>query len=139
MSFARKLRLSVGKDLKMQKKKQNHRVSFLPSLTGREGEGLLVFVYITAKNKSEAKKIGMVLLQERLAACVNIFDKMSSMYWWKGKIEEANETVLIAKTTKKLFPKLSTKVKAIHSYSVPCILQLEVKDGNKEYVEWLLA
>jgi periplasmic divalent cation tolerance protein len=77
-------------------------------------------------------------LQERLAACINIFDKMSSMYWWEGKIEEANETVLIAKTTKKLFPKLSKKVKSIHSYSVPCILQLEVKGGNKEYVKWLL-
>src|ERR1039458_6265175 len=98
----------------------------------------IVFAYITTKNKTEAKKIGKVLLQERLAACINIFDNMSSIYWWEGKIEEANETVLIAKTTKKLFPKLSKKVKSIHSYSVPCILQLEVKDGNKEYVKWLL-
>src|ERR1035437_875391 len=97
----------------------------------------IVFAYITTQNKSEAKKIGKVLLQERLAACVNIFDQMSSMYWWEGKIEEANETVLIAKTTKKIFPKLSKKVKSIHSYSIPCILQLEVKDGNKEYLKWL--
>src|ERR1035437_3596246 len=97
----------------------------------------IVFAYITTKNKPEAKKIGKVLLQERLAACINIFDGMSSMYWWKEKIEEANENVLIAKTTKKLFSKLSKKVKSIHSYSVPCILQLEVKDGNKEYVKWL--
>ena len=99
----------------------------------------IVFAYITCKNKSEAKKIGKILLQAKLAACVNIFDNMESMYWWKGKIESANETVLIAKTTKKLFPKLSKKVKSIHSYSVPCILQLEVKDGNKEYVNWLLS
>jgi periplasmic divalent cation tolerance protein len=99
----------------------------------------IIFAYITTKNKSEAKKIGKILLQERLAACINIFDKMSSMYWWEGKIEEANETVLIAKTTKKLFPKLLNKVKSIHSYSVPCILQLEVKDGNKEYVKWLMS
>lgn len=104
----------------------------------------IVFAYVTTKNKSEAKNIGKVLLQERLAACINIFDNMSSMYWWKGKsdsyrIEEANETVLIAKTTKKLFPKLSKKVKSIHSYSVPCILQLEVKDGNKEYMKWILG
>ena len=97
----------------------------------------IVFAYITTQNKSEAKKIGKVLLQERLAACVNIFDQMSSMYWWEGKIEEANETVLIAKTTKKIFPKLSKKVKSIHSYSIPCILQLEVKDGNKEYLNWI--
>ncbi|MFI5163743.1 MAG: divalent-cation tolerance protein CutA [Bacteroidia bacterium] len=98
----------------------------------------IVFAYITTKNKSEAKKIGKVLLQERLAACVNIFDNMASLYWWKGKIEEANETVLIAKTTKKLFPKLSAKVKSLHSYSVPCILQIPITDGNKEYVKWLM-
>ena len=98
----------------------------------------IVFAYIAVKNKSEAKKIGKVLLQERLAACVNIFDNMESLYWWKGRIQNQKETVLIAKTSKKLFPKLSKKVKAIHSYSVPCILQLEVKDGNKEYVGWLL-
>lgn len=101
--------------------------------------GPLVFSYIVCKNKSEAKKIGKILLQERLAACVNIFDNMNSMYWWGGKIEEANETVLIAKTTKKLFPKLSKKVKSVHSYEVPCILQILVTDGNKEYVNWLLA
>ena len=98
---------------------------------------LLVFAYITTQTKSEAKKIGKVLLQEKLAACVNIFDKMISMYWWEGKMKKTNETVLIAKTTKNKFSKLSERVKEIHSYSCPCILQLEVKDGNKEYVKWL--
>ncbi|MBI4929417.1 MAG: divalent-cation tolerance protein CutA [Bacteroidetes bacterium] len=98
----------------------------------------IIFAYIICKNKSEAKKIGRVLLEEKLAACVNIFDHMQSLYWWKGKIEEANETVLIAKTTKKLFQKLSAQVKSIHSYSVPCILQIPIADGNKEYVKWLL-
>jgi len=98
----------------------------------------IIFAYITCKNKSEAKKIGKVLLKERLAACVNIFDNMHSMYWWKGKIEEVNETVLIAKTTKKSFRKLSARVKQLHSYESPCILQLEVKDGSKEYINWLL-
>ncbi|MEK6615202.1 MAG: divalent-cation tolerance protein CutA [Bacteroidota bacterium] len=98
----------------------------------------IIFAYITAKNKSEAKKIGRVLLEARLCTCVNIFDKMNSMYWWEGKIEEANEAVLIAKTTKKLFKKLSAKVKSIHRYSCPCILQIEISDGNKEYVQWLM-
>lgn len=98
----------------------------------------IVFAYITCKNKSEAKKIGRTLLEDRLCACINIFDNMNSLYWWKGKIEEANETVLIAKTTKKLFPKLSEKIKSIHSYSCPCILQIPVTDGNKAYIEWLI-
>lgn len=97
----------------------------------------IVFSYIVCKNKAEAQKIGKLLLKERLAACVNIFDKMNSMYWWKGKIEEANETVLIAKTTKQLFSKLSKRVKEVHSYEVPCILQIPVSDGNKAYVNWL--
>lgn len=99
----------------------------------------IVFSYIICKNKAEAKKIGKILLQDRLAACVNVFDNMDSMYWWKGKIEVANESVLIAKTTRKLFSELSKKVKSIHSYKVPCILQLEVKDGNKEYIDWLTS
>ena len=99
----------------------------------------IVFAYIITPSKAEAKKIGKVLLQSRLAACVNIFDKMESMYWWKGKIQNDKEVVLIAKTTKKLFPRLSKKVRSIHSYSVPCILQLEVKDGNKEYIKWLMS
>ena len=114
-------------------KKEN----YFPFPLRRVGDRLVV-AYITTKTKSEAKKIGKALLGARLCACVNIFDKINSMYWWKGKIEEANETVLIAKTTKKLFGKLSQKVKSLHSYSCPCILQLEVKDGNKEYVKWLL-
>ncbi|TAL62633.1 MAG: divalent-cation tolerance protein CutA [Bacteroidetes bacterium] len=98
----------------------------------------IIFVYIVCQDKPEAKNIGKILLQERMAACVNIFDKMNSMYWWKGKIEEANETVLIAKTTKKQFPKLSKKIKTIHSYEMPCILQIPVTGGNKKYVNWLL-
>ncbi len=98
----------------------------------------IIFAYITCKNKSEAKKIGKVLLREKLCACVNIFHEMNSIYWWKGKIEEANESVLIAKTTKRKFKKLSARVKELHSYECPCILQLEVTDGNKEYVKWLL-
>lgn len=117
-------------------------IAFYPLAEGGKGRNFfkmskIVYAYITCKNKSEAKKIGKILLQERLAACMNILDNMTSIYWWEGKIQEENETVLIAKTTKKLFPKLSKKVKSIHSYKVPCILQIPIADGNKEYVKWL--
>lgn len=98
----------------------------------------IIFAYITTKNKVEARKIGSVLVKERLCACVNIFSKMSSIYIWKGKIEEANESVLIAKTTKKLFPKLSARVKQLHSYDCPCILEIEIGRGNKKYLQWLI-
>jgi periplasmic divalent cation tolerance protein len=97
----------------------------------------IIFVYIVCKNKAEAKKIGSSLVKERLAACVNIFDKMYSVYWWKGRMEHTSETVLIAKTTKQLFDRLSKKVKSIHSYSMPCIVRLDIAAGDRNYFKWL--
>ena len=99
----------------------------------------IIFAYITTQNKTEAKKIGSALVKERLCACVNIFSDMNSIYWWKGKMEEANEAILIAKTTKNKFSKLSARVKQLHSYECPCILQIDITDGNKEYVDWLIS
>ena len=99
----------------------------------------IIFTYITCKNHSEAKKIGNALVKERLCACVNIFPEMNSIYWWKGKMEEANETVLVAKTTKSKFKKLSARAKELHSYECPCILQINITDGNKEYMNWLIS
>jgi len=97
----------------------------------------LNIVYITAKDKEEARKIGRELVETRLAACVNIIDNMNSMYWWEGRLQDDNETVLIAKTKESLVPELIKKVKALHSYSCPCIVSLPILDGNKEYLDWL--
>lgn len=94
-------------------------------------------IYITAKNKDEARRIGGELVKERLAACVNILDNMNSMYWWEGKVQDDNETVLIAKTRESLVKELIAKVKSLHSYSCPCIISLPILDGNKEYLTWL--
>ena len=99
----------------------------------------IIFSYIVTKNKLEAKKIGEALLKNRLAACIHVFNTIESMYWWKGKIQASSETVLIAKTTKSMFPKLCKQVKLLHSYSCPCIAQLEVSNTNNEYKRWLLA
>lgn len=96
-----------------------------------------ILVYITTKNKAEAKKIGKILVFSRLAACVNIIDKMNSIYWWNNKIEESKEAILIAKTSNFLFGKLVKKVKSIHSYSCPCIVALPIINGNKEYLKWI--
>ena len=97
----------------------------------------LNIVYITAKDKEEARKIGRELVETRLAACVNIIDNMNSMYWWEGEIQDDNEAVLIAKTKESLVPELIKKVKSLHSYSCPCIVSLPILDGNKEYLDWL--
>lgn len=99
----------------------------------------LRFVYITTKDKVEAKAIGSALVQEKLAACVNIVDGMESLYWWNGKVESDNETILIAKTTGEQMESLTDRVKELHSYDVPCVITLTINDneGNSDYLNWL--
>ena len=92
------------------------------------------FCYITTSSKDEARAIGRTLVEKRLAACVNILDGMESMYWWEGKIESGHETVLIAKTERRLMDRLIATVKAVHSYSVPCVVSLPIEEGNPDYL-----
>ena len=97
----------------------------------------LNLIYITAKDKGEARKIGRELVENRLAACINIIDNMNSIYWWEGKIQDDNEVILIAKTKESLVPDLIEKVKSMHSYKCPCIVSLPILNGNKDYLEWI--
>lgn len=94
-------------------------------------------VYITAKNKEEAKRIGKAVVEGRLAACANIIDNMNSIYWWKDKIEYDNEAILIVKTKEALVAELIEKVKALHGYECPCIVSLPILAGNQPYLEWI--
>ncbi len=96
-----------------------------------------VFAYITAGSRDEALRIGRRLVEERLAACVNILDGMTSVYRWEGAVEEAGEAVLIAKTRADLFERLAARVRALHSYDVPCVVELTVGRGNPAYLAWL--
>ena len=96
-----------------------------------------VMGYITTPNQKEAKKLGGLILKERLAGCVNIVPEIKSMYWWNGKIENQNEVVLIVKTRQLLAKKLIDFVKKHHEYNVPCINILPIIDGNPDYFRWL--
>ena len=96
-----------------------------------------VFAYITAGSRDEARRIGRALVEERLAACANIFDGMTSIYRWQDAIEVADETVLIAKTRAELFDRLAARVRELHSYEVPCVVELTVGRGNPAYLDWL--
>lgn len=100
----------------------------------------LRLAYITTKNKEEAKKIGRFLVEEELAACVNIIDGMESIYRWEDQIVEDQECVLIAKTHYSKMKTLTNKVKAMHSYDCPCIVSITLteNEGNKEYLSWLI-
>lgn len=100
----------------------------------------LRLVYITTSNKQEAKSIGRTLVEEKLAACVNIVDGMESIYRWEGEIVEDKETILIAKTPYHNVKELTDRVKQLHSYDCPCVisLQLTEQEGNEEYQHWLI-
>ena len=96
----------------------------------------MIFIYITCRDKKEAGKIGFHLVKKRLAACCNIFP-IDSIYWWRGKIIKDREVVLIVKTLKKNFKKIEKEVKKLHSYVIPCILEIPIKKGSLEYLKWL--
>jgi len=98
---------------------------------------MYIVVLITAPSAQKAKEIAEFILLKKLAACVNIIPKVDSLFWWQGKIDKAKELLLIAKTQKKLFPKLVKAVKLKHPYKVPEIIALPIISGNKEYLEWI--
>ncbi len=93
-------------------------------------------VYIMAGDEQEANKIARALVDEKLAACVNYFP-VRSVFRWDGKVEETPEVSLIAKTRAELFPQLMARVKEMHSYTVPCIVEWAIENGNPEYLNWI--
>jgi len=97
----------------------------------------LCWCYITAGSLEEAKNIGKKLVEQNLAACVNLFENMTSIYNWEDKLEEAQEVVMIAKTRKTLMPKLIETVNSLHNYGCPCILELPIQGGNPEFLSWI--
>ena len=92
---------------------------------------------MTAGDKDEARAIGKVLVELRLAACVKILEGMTPLYSWEGRLQEDHEVVLIAKTTADQFEALKTKVAALHSYDCPCILGFPVAEGHPPFLEWI--
>lgn len=96
-------------------------------------------IYITTDGPEEARTIGRALVEARLAACANILDPMTSIFRWDGKVQEGQETVLIAKTTAALVDALTEKARALHSYDCPCIVALPVEGGNPEFLRWIAA
>lgn len=86
---------------------------------------------------NEIDKIAEGILTEKLAACVNIISKISSIYWWEDKINKDEEAILFIKTKSAIIPALINKIKEIHSYQVPEIIVLNITDGNPDYFKWI--
>ena len=94
-------------------------------------------VLVTCGSEEEALKIARSLVEERLAACVNLVSPVRSIYRWEGKVWDEKEWLLIIKTQKQRFEEVEKKVKALHSYSVPEIIGLPIIEGASSYLEWL--
>lgn len=95
-------------------------------------------VLVTCANDKEAKRIARAVVEERLAACVNILPgAVESIYRWKGKVESAREKLLVIKTSKKSLAKLEAAVKRLHSYDVPEFVALSIGAGARAYLAWL--
>jgi len=94
-------------------------------------------VYITAADGEEARRIARAVVEERLAACANVLSGHRAFYWWQGKLEEGEEGALVVKTRRALLDALTARVKALHSYTVPCLVALPIVAGNPDYLRWL--
>ncbi len=100
---------------------------------------MYIVIFVTASNKREAQKIAAGLIKQRLAACVNIMDKVDSVFFWEGRIQKAKESLLIIKSKKEKMSKVIKLVKSLHSYKVPEIIALPVIAGDKPYLRWIDA
>jgi len=96
-----------------------------------------IIVLVACGSEEEAIKIAQSLIEERLAACVNLVSPVRSIYRWEGKICDEKEWILIIKTQKQRFEELEKKVKSLHSYSVPEIIGLPIIEGSSSYLDWL--
>ena len=96
-----------------------------------------VFLYLTAETRKDAETLGRTLVEERLAACVNILGNISSYYWWDGEVQQGAETALIAKTRADLAGAVTDRIRELHGYDCPCVVSLPVVGGNPDFLSWL--
>jgi periplasmic divalent cation tolerance protein len=95
-----------------------------------------IIVLITASSGDEAARIGKALVDEHLAACVNVIPSVRSFFFWEGTTQDAHELLMLCKSRKHVLEKLIHRVKALHSYSVPEIIALPVAGGSEDYLAW---
>ncbi|MDR2726486.1 MAG: divalent-cation tolerance protein CutA [Deltaproteobacteria bacterium] len=100
---------------------------------------MALFVYVTAPDAACAETIGRMLLERRLAACVNILPGVRSLYWWNGVIESDEEAAFIAKTEPDRFEALAEAVRAAHPYQCPCVVALPVDRATPDFLDWIVA
>src|SRR5580704_194349 len=95
-------------------------------------------IFVTAGSEEQAVAIARALVDERLAACVNIVGPVRSIYRWHDKVEDDREYLLIIKTRATLYMKVETRVREMHTYEVPEVLSLQADRGSPPYIQWML-
>lgn len=98
---------------------------------------MFIIIFITTAHKKEARRIAKALLENKLAACVNIIPEIGSLFWWQAKIDSASEVLLVIKSKKTKLTQIIKLVKSLHSYEVPEIIALPIIGGYKPYLRWL--
>ena len=96
-----------------------------------------ILVLTTAGSNDEARRIASALVERRQAACVNIIKGVESIYRWQGKTEEAQEWMLLIKTTAAAFDSVCKTVRELHSYELPECICLEITAGSPDYLKWI--
>lgn len=105
--------------------------------TPRSGTARVLAVFVTCPNRRVAETIGRTLVEERLAACANIIPGLTSVYRWQGKICRDQEVLALLKTRRSCFPRLASRVRELHPYTVPAIVALPVALGSPAYLAWV--
>jgi periplasmic divalent cation tolerance protein len=96
-------------------------------------------VFTTTGTQEEARKIAHALVERKLAACVNIVPQVESVYRWEGKVEQAQEWLLLIKTTGERFPSVRDVIQELHSYDLPECISVVIDSGSPEYLKWLAS
>lgn len=94
-------------------------------------------VLTTCASQEEAEKIAHYLVENRMAACVNILPRIQSIYRWQGKVDSAAEWLLLVKTTLERFPQVRAAIRTLHSYELPECVAIAIEDGSPSYLEWI--
>ncbi|XP_036604313.1 protein CutA homolog [Trichosurus vulpecula] len=107
------------------------------AVTGSYLSGTHSVAFVNCPNEEIAKDIARTILDKKLAACVNILPRASSLYFWKGEIEEATEILLLVKTKTSKIHELSNYIRSIHPFEIPELFSVPIDQGNPLYFKWI--
>lgn len=96
-----------------------------------------IVIYCTVPNRKEGKEIARVLIENGLAACVNIIDKIESIFSWNGELTEEKEAMLMIKTKKEYFKDINHTIQKMHSYNVPEVIAVPIMEADETYLKWI--